>query len=295
MKKINIVIVSLLFIGGNRLLWSAPIDLQIGARPAGMGGAFVAVADDVNAVYWNPAGLGQPNKAQISFTHTNPFGLTDVNLDWMAFSQPIGKRGGMGVGWLHKGATLEEENNQITTSRMTENTYILSVTIPISWSTLTGINFKRITLESLEETPGGGFGFDVGTLYIIDNLSLEFMDSFSVGVLFRNLTTTVKDESFPSTIRIGTAAKLFSEKWLIAGDLTTKEDVNKEKGTSYQSHIGCEYKITPNIFLRTGVDNGAFCGGAGLKFSNWQVDYAFVGDQEYELGSSYRISASLYF
>ena len=30
----------------------------IGARAEGMGGAFVAVADDATAVYWNPAGLG---------------------------------------------------------------------------------------------------------------------------------------------------------------------------------------------------------------------------------------------
>lgn len=29
----------------------------VGTRPAGMGGAFVAVADDASAVYWNPAGL----------------------------------------------------------------------------------------------------------------------------------------------------------------------------------------------------------------------------------------------
>ena len=29
----------------------------LGTRAAGMGGAFVAVADDASAVYWNPAGL----------------------------------------------------------------------------------------------------------------------------------------------------------------------------------------------------------------------------------------------
>jgi hypothetical protein len=29
----------------------------IGSRAEGMGGAFVAVADDASAVYWNPAGI----------------------------------------------------------------------------------------------------------------------------------------------------------------------------------------------------------------------------------------------
>ncbi|MCJ7813427.1 hypothetical protein MUP95_08970, partial [bacterium] len=32
-----------------------------GARAAGMGEAFVALADDATAAYWNPAGLAQLN------------------------------------------------------------------------------------------------------------------------------------------------------------------------------------------------------------------------------------------
>ncbi len=34
--------------------------IAAGARPAGMGEAFVAVADDATATHWNPAGLGNP-------------------------------------------------------------------------------------------------------------------------------------------------------------------------------------------------------------------------------------------
>ena len=43
------------------LVLAAPARAQVfetvGTRALGMGGAFVAVADDVTAVYWNPAGL----------------------------------------------------------------------------------------------------------------------------------------------------------------------------------------------------------------------------------------------
>ena len=49
-----IAIITLLLPG----LASAQTFGGIGARAEGMGGAFVAVADDATAVYWNPAGLG---------------------------------------------------------------------------------------------------------------------------------------------------------------------------------------------------------------------------------------------
>jgi hypothetical protein len=45
--------------------WSASVRAQtfesVGTRAAGMGGAFVAVADDASAAYWNPAGFALGN------------------------------------------------------------------------------------------------------------------------------------------------------------------------------------------------------------------------------------------
>ena len=38
-------------------------DIGVGGRPLGMGGAFVALADDGNAASYNPAGLGYINAA----------------------------------------------------------------------------------------------------------------------------------------------------------------------------------------------------------------------------------------
>ncbi len=38
-----------------------------GARAAGMGGAFISIADDATAITWNPAGLAQLERPEISF------------------------------------------------------------------------------------------------------------------------------------------------------------------------------------------------------------------------------------
>jgi long-subunit fatty acid transport protein len=46
------------------------IKLSAGARPEGMGGAFVGVADDISAIFWNPAGLSMLGSQEGSFMHT---------------------------------------------------------------------------------------------------------------------------------------------------------------------------------------------------------------------------------
>ena len=37
---------------------NAALKIGVGARAAAMGNTFVAIADDVNTIYWNPSGLG---------------------------------------------------------------------------------------------------------------------------------------------------------------------------------------------------------------------------------------------
>ena len=55
-------------------------DIGIGARPLGMGGAFVALADDGNAASYNAAGLGYMNEVHVSLTTAQRFrGLINYN------------------------------------------------------------------------------------------------------------------------------------------------------------------------------------------------------------------------
>ena len=49
------------------------LKIGVGARGAGMGGAFVAMADDATAVFWNAAGIAliDADKSQLSLNHAN--------------------------------------------------------------------------------------------------------------------------------------------------------------------------------------------------------------------------------
>ncbi|RIK54073.1 hypothetical protein DCC62_32005, partial [candidate division KSB1 bacterium] len=40
------------------------LKIGVGGRAVGMGEAFVALANDASALYWNPAGIAQMNKSE---------------------------------------------------------------------------------------------------------------------------------------------------------------------------------------------------------------------------------------
>lgn len=59
-----------------------------GARALGMGSAFVAVADDASASFWNPAGLLDLSQRQILLMHSERFGDL-IDRDFAVYSQPL--------------------------------------------------------------------------------------------------------------------------------------------------------------------------------------------------------------
>jgi hypothetical protein len=63
-----------------------------GARAMGMGGAQVALVDDVTAGFWNPAGLSGVTTRQISYMHSERFGGL-VSYDYGAFAMPLRREG----------------------------------------------------------------------------------------------------------------------------------------------------------------------------------------------------------
>jgi len=105
MKKVLIAVMLFAAAAAN----AAFFDMGQGARPVGMGEAFVAVADDANAMYYNVAGMTQVRMLSTTATYTGYMdGLSD---SFIAAVVPMYKYGAFGVSWLNMSAgSLYSEN-----------------------------------------------------------------------------------------------------------------------------------------------------------------------------------------
>ena len=83
----------------------------VGARALGMGSAFVAIADDATATYWNPAGLTKVKKHSFSAMYSDTFSAGDgsffnkglVNYNFVNYVHQIEEIGSLGLSWIRLG------------------------------------------------------------------------------------------------------------------------------------------------------------------------------------------------
>ena len=83
----------------------------MGARALGMGSAFVAIADDATATYWNPAGLTKVKKHSFSAMYSDTFSTGDgsflgkglVNYNFVNYVHQIEDIGSLGLSWIRLG------------------------------------------------------------------------------------------------------------------------------------------------------------------------------------------------
>jgi len=140
------------------------LSLGVGARPLGMGGSFVAIADDATAAYWNPAGLGGLDRTEITFMHAGIFGLD--NYDFINYVQPVGA-GAFGLSWIRLGVAdipitelpssgnMSASNRPYISGRMqnTENAFMISYGKHVHMHNVTMYRGKSVVVSAPDPIP----------------------------------------------------------------------------------------------------------------------------------------------
>ena len=269
----------------------------IGARPLGMGGAFVAVADETSAVFWNPGGLGQLTRAELSGSYSAIFNGKLFYL-FSSAAWPILESGLMALSWERRDDTespgKEKEDVYYATfaSAMTEDRTFYA-----------GANVKFFSLTSTYPRVGGNaLGLDWGVLY---RLPLpKYGKEVRFGFMAQDLNTQLKQDNgdvqdIPALLRAGGAYQF--ERWItIAADVENCNDPSISRDAKTRLRAGVEgwfFEGTLGVrlgFVGFSTMPGRYSGGVSYRAQDWEVDYAYLGHAG-NLGDSHRASFALRF
>jgi len=274
------------------------LELGVGARPSAMGEAFSAVSGDVNAVYWNPAGLAGLERPELSMTHA--LWLQDITYSNIVYGRPaLGGIVGAAINRLATGNIQKADN---TGTRLAES-YGMSDTMGLvsytrEWRRFSfGANLKYI-LSRIEDENSHSYAADMGALY---SGLRPWGRKLSLGLSLQNAGTKAKyvaeKNSLPVIIRAGCSMEIFRDL-LVASDLIRVEsDTDLHAGMEYSRAIGSLVLTARGGYKDDTVKElGSLSGltaGLGIKWSDYQLDYAW--NSFTDLGITHRFSLSIKF
>ncbi len=282
-------------------------DVAAAARVAGMGNAFVGMADDVSALFYNPAGISRIRCGELGacYVQLHP-GLTyDSSLSdgIIMYAQPLkGDLGAVGAGYTERRISdlYGERTAMITYGREFKRAQPFSIGVSMKY------RYKYYKAEYDTTDPSQldpvfqngisaqGVSVDIGGL-------CRFTDDISLGVFLGDVNqpdiSLERNDPVPFNLKCGVSFRLGSNKDYVMNADCSYRDGDFKFGLGIENWLQVRaneveldgmWARTDTIGWRAGFGFGtnnfkAVSAGASYRFggSDLQVDYAFI----YPLGS----------
>ena len=291
------------------------LKIGVGARPAGMAEAYVGLADDYSALYYNPAGItglrlatpwmdGGTPEPEAPATHVaasyNSW-LSDIQSGFLALVKPVNPRFWMGasIQYMDYGNFIETGSDGTIYGEFGASDMAFALTAARRQQLgsgdlslgLTG----RIILESIADSSSWGMAADLGAMYYLPDNRTQFgLAITNVGAQMNGMTKSHKDK-LPVQFAAGASHKLRGLPLILVGD------INKAIDDQVRFALGGELVYFAPFYLRVGyssrrgdIETGSsndgwagFTGGIGVTHQRLRIDYA-VGYLS-ELGTVHRV------
>jgi hypothetical protein len=279
--------------------------LGVGPRAVAMGDAQVAIADDVYATYWNPAGLSQLQVQEAGFVQ-NQY-VENIAEQYVAYAYPkpsLGTFAGSFT-YLHVGkfpgydaAGLPTESvgaSDVSAATSYARTFFFDRRMGSGISF--GITAKYIE-ERLDDVHASAYAGDAGVLFMPGKKWGPLLEGWKAGAVLRNWGSPLQFDreafNLPRSLDVGLSYEgtWRNEAFLLALDGRQPTDGPRSAG------LGLELKTLQIVVLRAGYTTAGDWGnglrfGGGIRFKTLQVDYAYAGAGEF--GGAHRIGLTMKF
>jgi len=320
----KIFILVLIFLSINQLLYSqnvsktgttaaAFLEIGVGANANSMGGAFVGLANDASALYWNVGGIANLQQYEAVLAHTD--WIAETKFDYAGLVIPMGNIGSFGLSFT----SLSMEDMKVRTVEQPdgtgENFSASDISIALSFARSftdrfsIGITAKYIK-QSIWHMSSSAFAIDAGTVFRTD-----LFGGMTIGAVISNFGSAMRldgrdtrnfirvdetkqgsNERIPTNIELDswdlpmffqigvstTALQYENYKLIVSADALVPNN-------NYQSlNVGAEFSFMNFLALRGGYNSlfledaeGGLSFGAGvnskmlLSLATVQFDYAF--------------------
>jgi hypothetical protein len=287
----------------------AVLPYYTGARAEGMGEAYTAVSDDNSALFYNPAGLANTEKKEISVMYWQDYFGTGYSS--LAFGLPEESWGGMAAGWSNTANTFEKTDawgNALGQSNASNDIFMLGAgyrgRLPVSL----GLTAKYIT-ENIDAYSAAGWALDAGSFIAVKKfrIGLVLENAVSGGLIGNSVAGGTVNEKLPSTLRLGFSYsngidcdmrpaacrniagndKKLNLRYTFAADLSVPMDT----ADSYTVSPGAELWIDNTVAVRAGFkEMRDYTVGLSLKLCSLRLDYAFIISQQLENSNLFSVS-----
>lgn len=321
MKKVILIIMILVFAQAvfgqgevNKVGTTAAnfLKLEVGARAVSLAGAYTAVANDVTALQWNPAGIASLNRISAAYINANLY--ADIKHQFVGVVVPVGLNNFFGfslnyvdIGKIEKTTVDSPEG----TGLFFEN-YNMAAGISYSRMLTDRVTFGatgRWVQEQIWEQKATGFSADIGIIFspnvsglkigmsitnfgpdmTMDNgplttFSYEPRDGMD-GVGNRDLDAQFQVEQYPLPIsfQLGAAVDVMGANSSFVANRSNRISMIFEVNDSFDNEMrakyGMEYEWRRILALRAGYkqnyDLATFSFGGGLKIPVRGMDLRF--------------------
>jgi hypothetical protein len=288
------------------------LKLGMGARPIGLGGSFVAQANDLSALYWNAAGLTNLNGSAVQLSYSDY--LLDVAYSNAAFGTNLGSYGTLAASifFLDSGEMQERTVDQPggTGARFAVQNLSLQVSYAKALTDRFSIGGSvKYVRESIMNSSASAVAVDIGTLFTTPYERLRLGASFSnfgpkLQMSGRDLTQSIDPTpdqsgnneivnvesqtdpvSLPLLFRVGLAWDAVNQA---SHRVTLSTDAAHPNDNTEFLNFGAEYSFRDLVMLRGGLRNWGeedgeetYTLGAGLNLRiarslRSRFDYAYA-------------------